>query len=282
MTFPEQTRIALGEIHVREGFNVRTHLARIPELAAHIEKEGLIEPLVLRRTYIQRKHGTTGHYLEVVCGHRRRAALLLLMEEGRSIRGTKVTAQYPVACSLSDMTDPEARRKNMSENAHQEGLRRFDLLTRMAELARDDGVEMTALTLGKPESWVRRYLSLWERLSDKVKEEWAKITLVEHEPSVLLFGAISRGKDEAAQLRAWARFATDPTAFDNHGKEREGAGLGPRSAYSAAAFKRKNSRLIATKRKQLARKAVFQPGDASILLAKVAALDWVLGKLEDL
>jgi hypothetical protein len=180
---------ALKNIHVREGFNVRGVLPEIPKLAEDIAERGLLEPLSVRAIFSPPISQIRLERFEIVFGHRRYAALRLLQEQNRSVvmrpgpYNQIVNDSFQVSINVIEMSDEDAYLANLAENAHKEGMRRVDVLSRSKELV-DSGtpIEKVASASGISVSTMTQQLSIARRLAPEIWKRWRMIERPEHEP----------------------------------------------------------------------------------------------------
>ena len=133
--------IPIAEVHPSPN-NPRDHLADIEDLAASIREVGLIQPVV-----VQQVPGQPGY--QVVAGHRRRAALLLL--------------GWPsVPCIIRrDMLPDEELLAMLVENGQRSGLDPIEEARAMRRLVQSGLPEAeVARSVGRSLSWVRGRLAL--------------------------------------------------------------------------------------------------------------------------
>ncbi|WP_114969400.1 ParB/RepB/Spo0J family partition protein [Rhodoferax ferrireducens] len=127
--------------------NVRKTLgASIPELAASIERVGLLQNLTVTLA-------SDGEHYEVVAGGRRLAALKLLAKKRR------IAKDYPVPCLL--VADASARTASLTENVQREAMHPADQFEAFADLiAEGRPIEDVAADFGVTPLVVQRRLKL--------------------------------------------------------------------------------------------------------------------------
>jgi len=110
--------------------NPRQTFTKLDELAASIEAEGLIQPLVVRRDPHK-----PGHYVTVAGARRLMAANLLRGHEDAEVRAR--VAKLP--CVVVELGDDEALAKALAENVARQDLTRAELMEAVLRLERDFG-----------------------------------------------------------------------------------------------------------------------------------------------
>jgi len=132
--------VPLSQLRVRRSWrNVRSALRRsIPELAACIERVGLLQNLIMV--------AVEGDEYEVVAGDRRLTALKWLAKKRR------ITAGHEVPCLL--VPDASARTVSLAENAMREAVHSADEFEAFAALVREGRpVEDVAADFGCRRWW---------------------------------------------------------------------------------------------------------------------------------
>lgn len=122
--------------------NPRSALGDVSELAASIEKNGVLSPLLVREL-------AAGEGYEVVAGHRRHA-------------GAKKAQLETVPCIVLDLDETQALELNLTEQIHRKDLTPLEEAEACRALQELSGysVDQVAGKLGQSPSWVRRRLKL--------------------------------------------------------------------------------------------------------------------------
>ena len=129
--------------------------AKLAELAANIDAEGVLQNLVVRAG------GKRGRYF-VTAGERRRRALLMLMEQG------KIAKDHPVECKVRDGS--QATEISLSENIFREDMHPVDQFEAFSVLAAEGkSIADIAAHFSVSEIIVRRRLAL-AKVSPKLLE----------------------------------------------------------------------------------------------------------------
>ena len=152
-------QIELGKLLAEYGKNVRfaENYGDISELAASIEAKGIIQPLIVEQV-------DTG--FNILSGHRRYAALNLLLETG------KIDACYKVPCVVQTAAnDIERAAIKLLANDGQP-LTPYEWAAEVVRLS-DAGHEVSeiASVLGKSVSYVNSLLNTWSSLTDEAKKQ---------------------------------------------------------------------------------------------------------------
>lgn len=170
------TLISVDALEVWRGNRRNGTEAGVEELAASIKEQGILQPILVRRT----KNETRAAY-EVICGKRRLAAAI--------IAGLEM-----LPCYVRQMSDAEAAAAVATENIQREDFAAWDAYIAVdAALSAQGSAEAAALSLGKPVGWVRRVASL-----DKLSGVWP-ITAKTHPAIPLAFLERVSRLPEAAQ-----------------------------------------------------------------------------------
>lgn len=133
------------ESMVPSPFNPRKHLGDLTDLIASVRKDGLLQPIVVRQVAID---GPDAWRLEVVFGHRRRAAAIA--------GGLDV---IPYICRT--FTDDEALTVQIVENSQREDVHPVDEADSFVML-RDRGHTLASIadSIGRPPSFVAKRMQL--------------------------------------------------------------------------------------------------------------------------
>lgn len=134
---------------------------KLQALAASIDENGLIQPILVRERTAHEKIEANGREFELVAGERRLRAHLLL---GRDrIRST-----------IREMDERQAARIRLVENLHREDLHEMDEAQAFQQLLEDEAytVPMLAAECGRSESYVYQRLKLLE-LCDEARGAFA-------------------------------------------------------------------------------------------------------------
>jgi ParB/RepB/Spo0J family partition protein len=152
-------QIELSKLLAEYGKNVRfaENYGNISELASSIEAKGLIQPLIVEQV----ENG-----FNVLSGHRRFAALNLLLTEG------KIDNSYKVACVIQTAAnDIERAAIKLLANDGQP-LTPYEWAAEVVRLS-DSGFDVSeiAKALGKSVGYVNSLLTTWSALTDEAKKQ---------------------------------------------------------------------------------------------------------------
>ncbi|MEY9785401.1 ParB/RepB/Spo0J family partition protein [Sinorhizobium fredii] len=164
--------------------------AGLDELAASLEHHGQIQNLTVRVV----EKG----FFEVVAGARRFAALKRLMKEGRSIKGVKVTKDFPVRVRHVDEDDNDTE-LSLAENMVRSNMHPADEIAAFKRLHEEENMAPEAIAdrFGISHMTVRRRLKL-ANVSPRILAEFRedKVTLDQMQ-------ALALSDDHEAQENAW-------------------------------------------------------------------------------
>ncbi|GGB09505.1 chromosome partitioning protein ParB [Brucella endophytica] len=183
--------VPLGKLKPSEK-NVRRYQseAGLAELATSLEHHGQLQNLNVRK-------GDKGVY-EVVAGARRLAALKRLMSEGRSVKGVKVTKDFPVRVVSAAENDSDIE-ISLAENIERSDMHPADEIEAYKKLHEEEGLtpEQISDRFGISHMTVRRRLKL-ANVSPRILEEFRQNNM-----SLEQMQALALSDDHEAQEKAW-------------------------------------------------------------------------------
>ncbi|MDQ3856538.1 MAG: ParB/RepB/Spo0J family partition protein, partial [Chloroflexota bacterium] len=151
--------------------NPRQTFRHLDELAASIEAEGIVQPLVVRRDPER-----AGYYMTIAGARRVMAANILRGHENPDVR-TRVAL---LPCVVVEESDAGALAKALAENAAREDLTRGEMMEAIVRLEREHGWSgnRIAKTIGRNQGDVAEMLRVAKdpELSTLVKEEVVSAT----------------------------------------------------------------------------------------------------------
>jgi len=152
--------LTTNEIQARE------KMSGIKELAASIEAQGLHNPLQVWDTTDKE----TGEPKKVLlAGHRRLAAILLLIEENR---GNGFAESIPARLIQAE-TEAQARAVALSNNIEAEALTTYEIAQETQRLkALGETQKSIAKAINRSETWVSRKLNTFEAAGKELKKAW--------------------------------------------------------------------------------------------------------------
>ena len=172
----DKTRVAYSDILVSEGFNSRKTFTNIEELAASMDENGMVTPLVVRDG---EKAGKKVFYL--VAGERRHKAIGLLRDpewfpvdaKGKKLpRKTTPASWATVAVTRVKGNTQQAAAINLIENIQRENLDPLEEAQAMFNYIEAYKVTQSELAhkLGKSEPYISQRLSLLRNTAAEVKD----------------------------------------------------------------------------------------------------------------
>ena len=179
--------IPLGEIHADDEFNCRGKITPIDvvTLAKDIEKQGLIQPVVVT-LYDEEQQKSTGCKYRLIAGYRRRMAHQVLER-----------STIPAIVRTDMVDDIDARFFNLAENLQREDLNVLQEAKALQKL-KDLGISEIATSerLGKSRGWVQiRYMLL--DLPEQIQREVALKNITQTQVREI-YSHLKKGGEEAA------------------------------------------------------------------------------------
>lgn len=221
----ETARLALHEINADESFNARLeyNAERLEELTADIRKNGMYNPLIVR------KNAKTGKY-DLISGFTRLKALHAIEKEAKAKSKEDGKTHVPVTAFVqiadaAEMDDTTAMLTNLKENMLRQNLTPYEVAKKAHFISRKS--DMTAAQignqLGKGAGHISNLIRIIEKVHPDIQEEWRK-----GHPSATtdyLLKLATKDKDE--QWAAWeAKTGAAEEEGDEDAEEGEGEGDG--------------------------------------------------------
>ena len=126
----ELQQVKLGQLH-ESPFNPRQKFDGLEELAESIRANGVIQPLIVRKT------GDNGAGFEIIAGARR-------------YRAAKLAKQDTVPVLVRDLNDTEARTEQIIENLQRENIAPLEEATAYQELLKANNSALAAEVIARP------------------------------------------------------------------------------------------------------------------------------------
>lgn len=128
---------------IEDEANVRKALVGIDELAAHVRRDGILQPILVR------EHPTQLGSYQIVAGHRRFAA-------------AKQAGLETIPAVIRVIDDNEKTALQLAENIQREGLSAIEIAEGLKALVATCGgdVQAAAERLGQTTNWVHKHLAL--------------------------------------------------------------------------------------------------------------------------
>lgn len=195
------SKVAFDRIETGLLGNCRTKLEHIPELAASIGQQGLIQPLVCWHQKLKNKPFTlpdgqeVWHRYILVSGNRRYAAIA-------HIRESDPDAFAEVNCTLLEGNEDDMLFAQVTENLERDELPAVDLANAIVRFQqRGHTVKVIAVRLSKSERWVSKLAAFRKRASEGLLR-----AATDGKVSLRLAMELA-DQDEAEQLRALEKIA---------------------------------------------------------------------------